>query len=61
MDDLPNNWTWERFQVLPLEHGLIALYNVHHNGFLRGPSPTSSDKLDELSGIHLRLDLRAYF
>ncbi|CAE7300245.1 unnamed protein product, partial [Symbiodinium sp. CCMP2456] len=35
MDDLPDDWTWERFQVVPFEHGLIALYNAHHNRFLR--------------------------
>ena len=31
----PTTGLGERFQVLPLEHGLIALYNVHHNRFLR--------------------------
>eukprot|EP00439_Symbiodinium_sp_Y106_P049218 s639_g6.t1 len=35
MDDLPDQWIYERFQVLPLEHGVIALYNAHHNRFLR--------------------------
>lgn len=34
-DDLPSWWMYEKFQVVPLEHGLIGLYNAHHNRFLR--------------------------
>mmetsp|Transcript_40680 Transcript_40680/g.95075 ORF Transcript_40680/g.95075 Transcript_40680/m.95075 type:complete len:99 (-) Transcript_40680:192-488(-) len=33
-DDLPDAWTYERFQVVPVENGLIALWNVHHNKFV---------------------------
>ncbi|CAE7746647.1 unnamed protein product [Symbiodinium sp. CCMP2456] len=32
--DLPANWLWERFQVVPTEDGVIALHNAEHNRFL---------------------------
>lgn len=32
---LPNDWTWERFQVVEQGDGVVALYNPRVRRFLR--------------------------
>ena len=32
--NLPNGWTWERFEVVDAGNGNIALHNIEHNRFL---------------------------
>lgn len=40
---LPADWTWERFAVVPLGDGLIGLHNPQNNRFLRATPHGGAD------------------